>query len=316
MTGIRTLVLAGLTIGFAGCASLPDAQPFTDATVGLRRAVVSSGSAVVAEMRSAKLSTAATQAKKLEEAWATRNRAMTALVEYAHSLQRIADAGRSGAASAMKLAEAANGLTQSLGAASLGASAAGALAVDTFAYAYGQIARARAAKSLDTAMSEVQPAIDRLTVLFAADLRALDETVTLAIRAQRDALEDANQNELGFRRQLTSTQRALMRSIRAELGEDRKSTEVRRVDELARVTQLLAENEAWNSGYENEQAAISQRGRLAHEIIAATQAAFADWATAHARLLVAVKSKRIPSVGELLEATARINDLVERYRYL
>ena len=79
---------------------------------------------------------------------------------------------------------------------------------------------------------------------------------------------------------------------------------------------MLGQTDGWNSNYDSQQAAIAERGRLAHEIVAATQAAFADWASAHARLLVATRTKRLPSVSELMEATARINELVERYRNL
>jgi hypothetical protein len=310
------MIVGLLAALLAGCASLPDTQPFSDATASLRRAVAASGTAVVSELKTAPLPAVNAQARKLEDAWSARNKAMSALVDYANSLQAIALAGGKGAESAKNLADAANTLAKSLDAASLGASAAAGVAVDTFTFAYGQIAKARAARSLELSLSEIQPAIDRIAALFAVDLTALDETVTIATRAERDALADANQGELGYRRQLLATQRELMGSIRTELGENKKPSTLTNAGELERITQLLAQSDPWSAGYESEQAAIAGRGRLAHEMIGATQAAFADWATAHARLLATVRTKRVPSVDELLEATARINDLVERYRNL
>ncbi|MEO7411905.1 MAG: hypothetical protein ABIZ81_00990, partial [Opitutaceae bacterium] len=256
------------------------------------------------------------QGRKLEDAWAVRNKAMSALVEYASSLQAISDAGRKGAESAKQLADAADNLTRALDVASFGTSAGARLGADTFAYAYGQIAKARAARSLEASMAEVQPAIERIAALFAVDLTALDEALMLANRAERDALADANQSEIGYHRQLVATQRELMGAIRSELGENKRPSALTRVDELNRVTQMLGQADAWNANYENQQSAIAERGRLGHEIISATQAAFADWATAHARLLATVRAKRVPSVSELMEATTRINDLVERYRSL
>lgn len=303
-------------IFMAGCSTLPNTQPFADATAGLGGAVASSGSVMVAEIKSTPFPQAAAQGAKLEEAWAARNRAMSALMEYADSVQAITSAGKQGEESAKKLATAVDGLAQSLGAASLGASAAGSLAVDTFSYAYGQIAKARAAHSLEESLAVVQPAIERIAVLFAADLKAADETVTLAIRAQRDALADANQSELAYRRQLIATQNQIMGSIRGELADNKMPTELSRVDELNRITAMLAQNDTWFAGYQRDQNAISDRGRAAHELIAATASGFTSWAAAHAGLLAAVRTKHPPSATELLAAAGRINDLVERYRKL
>lgn len=316
MKRLPPFCLAAAVALLSGCATLPDTQGFTDATVSLRRAVASSGSAVVSELKTAPLPAVSEQAKKLETAWSTRNKTMSALVDYANSLQAIADAGNKGAESAKKLADAANTLTQSLGAASFGTSAAASLAVDTFSYAYGQIAKARAARSLEASLAEVQPAVERIAALFGADLTASDEIVIVAVRLKRDALATANQSELGYRRQLLATQHELMGAIQSDLAEKKTPSSLTRVEELNRVAQLLTPMESWNSKYESQQAAIAERGRLAHEIIVATQSAFADWATAHARLLVATRTKRLPSVSELMEATARINELVERYRNL
>src|SRR5215207_2436930 len=98
----RVLFLSAAIALLAGCTTLPDTQPFTDATVGLRRAVAASGSAVVSGLKTAPLPAVSAQGKKLEEAWAVRNKAMSALVAYASSLQAIADAGQEGAESAKR----------------------------------------------------------------------------------------------------------------------------------------------------------------------------------------------------------------------
>jgi hypothetical protein len=270
----------------------------------------------VAELKAAPLAPIREKSAQLEEAWAVRITTMNALVDYANSVQAIVEAGKKGEDSARKLADAANGLTQSLSVVSPGASAAGGVAVDTLTFAYDQIAKARAAKNLESALVELQPAIDRIAVLLGNDLRNLDELVQIAVRAERDALADANQSELAYRHQLIATQHQLMGSIRAELGEDKKPSELTRVDELNRISQMLAQNESWNAGYERNQAIIIERGRIVREIIAETRFGFSDWASAHAGLLKAVRTKHATSAAELLSTVDRIHGLVERYRQL
>lgn len=308
--------LAAVFTFTSGCASLPDTQSFTAATAGLRRAVALSGSTVVGELKSVPHPAANAQGTKLEAAWSTRNQAMSALVDYANSLQAIADAGNKGAEAAKKLADATKALTQSLGVFSLGTSAVAELAADTFSFANGQIAKARAARSLEASLAEIQPVIERIAALFRADLQASDELVTIAITLQTDGLATKNASELGYRGQLLTTQRKIMAAIQSELVENKSPAALARVEDLNRITQMLAQMDTWNSNYESERTTIVERGRLAHEIIAATKAAFTDWASAHTRLLVATRAKRLPSVGELLEATARINELLERYHNL
>ena len=301
----------------SGCASLPDTQPFTDATLSLRSAVAASGTAVVAELRRTPLPGISSSATNLENAWKTRNGVMSALVEYANSLQAITDAGKKGEESAKQLADAVNVLAQSLGAASLGASEAGGLAIDTFGYVYGQIAKARAAKSLELALGEIQPAIERIATLLAADQVKLDELIQVAIEAEHDALETDNQREIGYRRQLVDSRRQLMGIVGEELKKDKANiTKIERTDELGRLGEMLAATDSWNLTYTNQQNTIAERGRIAREMIAATQAAFSDWAAGHARLLAAVRAKRTPSAVELAAAATRIRELVDRYRRL
>lgn len=316
MAHIRLFLVAGALALVAGCQNLPDTQPFTDATVGLRSAVAATGTAVVAELKQTPLPKVAVQADNFEKACVTRDTAMSALVAYASSLQAIVDSGKKGGESAKKLADAATTLTGALGAANLLAGAGGTLLADTFTYAYGQIAKARAAKSLEAALVEIQPAIERLATVLAADLKNSDEIVTLALRAERDALAEDNQRELGYRKQLTATRGTLMSSVAADLQAGKKAAEISQADDLTRVSDLLAKSDAWNTDYEAKQAAIAARGRAAHELIAAAAHALPDWAAAHAKMLAAVSAKHTPNVAELTDVATRLRDLVDRYRKL
>jgi hypothetical protein len=55
---------------------------------------------------------------------------------------------------------------------------------------------------------------------------------------------------------------------------------------------------------------------VARQLIVETQVALQDWATAHAQLLAAVRTKRAPSIAELSAAAERIRELVQKFRNL
>lgn len=310
------VILLAATLLLAGCPSLPDTKPFSDATTSLRSAVVSSGTAVVAELKRNPIEGMAAHGATLEREWKVRAQLMSALADYAHSITAIADAGNKGAESAQKLADAANTLAQTLGAANLATSAGATLAIDTFKFVNEQIARARAAKSLDAALTEMQPAIERIAELLAADLTALDEAMQIAIVAQQDKLAQDNQAEINYRRRLIAVRQQLMGKAANELADDTAPTKVTIADELKRTDELLAVAEQWRTDYEAQQAAIARRGRLGTEMIATTRDALGDWAAGHAKLLAAVRTKRAPNVVDLVAAAKRIQDLVARYRQL
>lgn len=310
------VILAAAALLLAGCPSLPDTKPFADATTSLRGAVVSSGTAVVSELKRNPIEGMAAQGTALEREWKTRAKLMSALGDYAQSITAIADAGNKGGESAQKLADAANTLAQTLGAANLAASAGATLAIDTFKFVNGQIARARAAKSLDAALTEMQPAIERIAELLAADLGALDEAMQIAIVAQQDKLARDNQAELNYRKRLVAARQNLMGRAANELTEQTPPTKITVADELKRIDELLAYAEQWRAAYDTQQAAIAERGRLGGEMIATTRDALGEWAVAHAKLLAAVRTKRAPNVSDLVDAAKRIQDLVARYRQL
>lgn len=315
LSRFRALGCLVLLLG-SGCATLPDTKPFAEATVALRGAVQSSGAAVVSELKMTQLPNAAQQAATLESAWTERNRAMSALVEYASSLESITAAGEGGAGAAKKVFDAAGELVSALGASSFGAGAGVQLARDTFVFANEQIAKARAAKSLEESLAALQPAIDRVAQLFATDFTALHQLAVLALRAERDALQSANEREIAYRNQLLVTRRTLMPSIQTELGEKKSPLALSAAKELEQVDELLAHTETWFNGYKQEEAAIQNRERLTRELIATTRSAFEDWSAVHQRMLTAVRTKRIPDAAEVIVAAGQIKTLVERYRSL
>lgn len=314
--GRPSLAAAALLLGATGCTTLPDTQPFTTATVGLQGAIASSGAAVVAEVKAVPLFAKSPVPAELERAWVTRNEAMTALVAYARSLEDIAAAGRSGEDSARKLVDAAGALAGVVGQKSAAASEAGKLVGDTFMLISGEIARARAAKSLAAALAQLQPVMERLAQLLAADLQSLDGVLRLAAEAAQDGLDQKYDAAIGFRRQLLQTQTGLQNSIQTQLASGTVPSQLKATDELARVVTLLGQGDAAYAEYTRAQAALDARVRAGRQLIAETGPALTAWAATHGNLLVALRTKRPPNVAEVVAATGRIRALAERYRRL
>src|SRR6266487_6739476 len=156
-----TLVVSSFLF-LAGCAHLPDTRPFTDATINLRSAVASSGTAVVGELQRTPIEGVDREAKAIEDAWKERNRLFSALVDYANSLQSIVDSVAGKTASINALAGAVSKLAQAAAILEPEAGDAGSTLSEAAVFIYKQIARARAASSLESALSEIQPAIERI----------------------------------------------------------------------------------------------------------------------------------------------------------
>lgn len=304
----------------AGCRTLPNTQPFLDATGGLRSAVASVGSAVTAELKATPL--LSSSGAEFERAWRVRNNAMGALVSYASSLQAIVDSGKKGEESAQQLTDAVGKLADAAGLAVPGAAEAVGLAADTFKAAYGQIAKARAAKSLERSLAELQPVIELIARKLAADLKAADGMLDGAIEQELTNLarEPGNGSSDDYRRALLTTMGKFEGATRLELTKAPPITPEQRklFDDLAEISKRIDQLEegARYKSYQAQRVEITRRGRIAHEAIAETQSAIEGWAALHAQMLAVVQTRRAPTPGELLEGIGRVRGLVDRYRAL
>src|SRR5947207_1258305 len=86
--------------------------------------------------------------------------------------------------------------------------------------------------SLEKALTEIQPAIERIALIMSDQMQSLDDLARAACQAQRDELRISNQSKLGYRATLTASCEKLMDKIRAELDSGRKPSEITQVDEL------------------------------------------------------------------------------------
>jgi len=300
----------------AACATLPDVKPFTDATVSLRSAVASGGAATVAELGRVESPGVKVEADKLAKAWEERDKLFTALIAYASSLQAIVDSGSAGAESAKALADAVTKLASAANIVQPGAGPAVDVASQTAVFVYEQIAKIRAAASLEAALTEAQPAIERVAQAMSKDMKALDDLVRLASKAQVDAVKIENQARLSYRARLIQSREVLMKRMTNALDQNEKVTQLADAAELKRADELLQAADVWYLPLDTQLKEIADREKVARQLIAESQVALQDWAVAHGQVLSAVRTKRPPSVAELSEAAQRIRDLVQKYRNL
>jgi hypothetical protein len=300
----RALGLAVAVSAAAGCASLPDAGPFVDATTQYRSAIVASGAAIEGELREIR---ATPQADAFAKEWSVRIRAADALVAYSRSLAGIVSAGNDGAASARKVADSVQTLAGAAGIALPAAPVVGTV-TDVAAFVYGQIASIRATSALAEAMQAAGPAVDQIATVMAKDLQAADSIV-------RAANEIAAQNLTDRFNDQTSHYAALVRERNALY---KNSAPLTRQDEerLLQLDRLIAATRSWRDGQQAEEKAIAERLRATRKLIGATQQGLAAWALAHRDLAAAVAEGRKVDPAALLASIGEIRELVKRVQSL
>ena len=306
MRMVGSLLMLFMAVILVGCASLPEVGPFVDATVELRSAVVASGSTVVAELRL--MPDGDVLASRLAQEWATRAQAVDALVIYAESLRTIIKAGQQGRQAARALADSVTGLAQGVG---VVVPAAGALpvAVDAATFVYSHIALIRASNSLEEALVNAQPAVKRIAMILAQDLRAVDAILQTANVDIQQRMLITHQVEWKFRDDLLAEQQTLYKKARSE----RTAADEAR---LLAIDQLLTSTKVWHDPLQSKVAQTEQRLRVGRHLIDAAIQITEQWAAGHEQLVFAVRDRRTINPQALVQAAVDIRDLIKRIREL
>jgi len=315
----------------SGCTSLPDAQPFADASVRMQGAVSQSGRVVVQELR--ELDWAQDQATDLEEAWQERIAAVDAVVRYSNTVAAIVAAGEKGGESATALAGSLGTLAGAAGIALPGGEVIG-VATDTVKFIGAQIALVRASNSLKEALAQSQPAVNRLTAILTADQQDLEAIMLAANGAAMSNLRIKRNVEIGYLTDLQVERRTLYSVIAEstekscpELVEALKGTAgtsdatcsvLGQVAELriSEISKLIAETDDWRLPMEENLADTRLRLDLGLSLIQESQAAIEAWGIAYHQLSAAVASGGRVDPGALTDAVVTINQLVRRMREL
>lgn len=304
---LRALALATalLGTGMAGCTTTPDVGPFVDSSAALHSAMVSTGNSVAFELEVNELSD---RSKAFTQAWATSIEATEALVAYAESLEQIVSSGQQGKQSVEKLTDAASSLA---GAAGIVLPATGivGLASDTAALVYGHIAQARAAKSLQEALADMQPAVDAIAAHIAGNLSDADAILQTASTLHIQNMERDRQTELGFRLALIKERRKLYGRDPASLSQnDRKR--------LQELDEMIDATDSWYRPLQDEINTARVRLMEGRRLIAAAADATSQWAITHRQLLAALQAKRQVDTLALMDSVGEIRELISRMRDL
>ena len=296
------LLFASLIFFSVGCASLPDVGPFADASNNLKASVSAAGESVGAELRL--MDGGSSYADSLASQWEKRNTAFAGMADYSSSLVVIVASGNDGAASADRVATSLQKLAGSAGIALPASSEGVALATDIGKYVYAQIAIARAAKSLEEAMTSAQPIVDSVAALIASDFKDLEE-IFIAANADVDIqLRRKFNDSLSFRNNLLSQLQT------ANLSDGRD------LEKEVRITQLLAGTEPIYHEYLNARKLVNDRLRAGRALIHTARQSSHEWAAAHSNIRTALSERRPVNTESLIQSSLEIKGLIQRLRMI
>jgi hypothetical protein len=304
MAGSLFMLFIAITV--VGCASLPEVGPFVDATAELRSAVAASGSTAATELRLMKGGD--DHANRLTQLWAARAQAVDGLVVYAESLRSIVKAGQQGGQAARALADSVTGLAQAAGVI-IPAARAVTVATDAAIFVYSHIALVRASHSLEEALVNAQPAVERVAVILAQDLKAVDEILQTANADIRQSRLIQHQVEWRFREDLRAEQKTLY-------AKDRRGRTAADEARLLDLDRLLTSTKVWYEPLQSDLSQMERRVLGGRYLIDAAIQITMQWADAHEQLVFVVRDRRTLNTQALVQAAVDIRDLIKRIREL
>lgn len=288
-----------------GCAGpLPDVGPLVTATAVCREAVTAAGREVVAAVRETQGGTE--PARRLVRAWALRELATNAMVEYAAALRAASDRATGGEARAKALTDRLSHLATAAG---FVVPSVGALPIAsaTAAMVWGQIDRARASDDLVGTVREAQGAVAIITEKLAEDHDDLSLIIDLACESMAAEIrsETGVATLAAFRREAQDAAKVLIERGEAAMTDADRA----RLVELASL--VAATDPAWTE-VSRRLAAVEQKRERCEEIVARMGEAVRAWATAHAGVVRAIETGGGVNVDELVLSAGRLREAVRR----
>ena len=323
------LVVCISLLSIVGCATLPDLSGYTAATDQLRQSVKSAGDAVSTEIDIVSLAfkesggdDAAVQKlekskKDFEKHWADRNKAMTAIVGYAGSLEEITNSGKEGKESAIALGNSVENLLKTIGVIP-GAQIAG-VAKETIAFIYDEVAKVKAQNALDESIRKTGPIMEKIVEIIEKDYPAMKNSFEIAINAQMAELNRNNESVRanGQRDEWRTLWKYRNKVLLEELKSPDSQWNSQKIKDLAQDISVIDKrlfilNPEWEVYRKNLQD-LQKRRRVGLRLIQASSKALVSWKNTHAKLANAVKKKKTPSVHEVAAAAADIQSLIKKW---
>jgi hypothetical protein len=329
--GLVSLLVLGAVL--VACAALPDTSGYTAATIQVKQAVAAAGDAVAAEIEagahavpkeSSNRQVLLNNAGAFRAAWENTVGSLDAMVSYAESIESIVDAGNKGVESA----EAVAGAVQRLANAIVMDPVTGATketfdtATTTVSFIYGEIAKARAAESLEKAISEIGPAVVGLNQLVQLQLKEARRLFVLSVGLERDELRtgEAFGQWLKMDRQLSQRERVLLAQLTdLDTAETRPARAPSR-DEISKQMKNIESDRKYLAPklaqFQELNSALTRRDRAGLALLAASETALRAWAAAHDKLVRAVAERKPVTMESLNSAVVEIQKLIQRWREL
>lgn len=302
----------------AGCAPLPDVSPFSTTTRELASAIRTSGDTAVTIIADEHNPQSAID---LRAAWDTRDKAMHALVRYSDSLAAIVAGFNEAKANAAKLGDSIEQLAQATGVIAPGGGAAAGVAIDVGELVVTQLAKVKAARSLEEALTEGQPVVDAVAAHLGRRLvrgrsgaqPSNDVTDLITIY---DAVESNIETARVADTQPTTDLITVLVTRRTSLQTSVDAGDPAAVAEVVQLTSAIADaNTTWralNEPFDRRAKRVTEARALAEALATGVD----SWATAHADLTSAIKQRRPVSIELLTDSALEIRALVKRIREL
>ncbi|QYY33783.1 hypothetical protein K2O51_33600 (plasmid) [Cupriavidus pinatubonensis] len=294
------------------CGTLPDAQPFQDATRSLSSAVKASGQAFDDSLDEATANSPANatqygQLKKtFDQAWAARIAAAEGAVDYSNAVAELVSAARTSEDSVSKLSDALQGLAtaSSIPLAQVTASTG----TDIARFLVAQIAVVRTSQKLDDAMTAAQPAVDRIAARINQDLN--DQLIP--------SMTDVYKNNVGAIKRKYTADDNFAQSFSFRRDDMRKKVlnkeaDASRLVDLDRVQDTVNTSlKARDKELDQLSTAYATRLRLLRLLASATTV----WADSHRELARAIQDKRKVDVSRLQEAIMTVRAITQKLEAL
>lgn len=294
---------------------MPDIAPYAEATQNLRTAVDESGKSSELSLKLLEATEPAFRDNEefrrsvdsLRDAWRLRVATLDAVVAYVDALQELVDAGTTGSQAVDKVADHLMTLANAIGVTP--ASAATSATADGAKFVYGQIASIRASRSLLEALPQSNSVVTRLTQVLREDFRELEGILAVIYEAQRAALTDAHNIELGYRKGLVNARKALY--AEPNLTNDQLA-------HLRSINEQLEGTLDWYLPFQESRARIDANQIAAHQLITATDEGLNQWALAHERLVKAAQEQRDrpPHIERLSSVVVEMKEITKRIKEL
>jgi len=291
-----------LTFGLvvSGC-QVPNVEPFANATLALRRAIIESG-AVTAETM-ATVPKRSTNTKELMDLWQDRVRLMDVLLGYSDALAGVAAAGAAAQQTVQTLGDSIMSLADIVP--STGAAAREGVQLAQLLIRTG--IQIKAYHDLDAAISAAHPALTEVARYLQADLDDLQRLYRNASQDREFAIDETYGKHEAQRDQLLARRDRLRDTMFGTFNDIN-------VEQVKKIEELIAYMEPEHQEYVQQRATLLRERTLTSQMFNKAKQGIRAWVQAHEELKLAMAQKRQPNVRLILSTAQEIKDAVDRIK--